>query len=280
MKVNRRLSLALVATVIIGGGVWFLLIRGKSPDMAGMEAGHHSDYMLMLNTGTKYKVGSPNILKFMIHDKEGKVVRDFETSHTKIMHFIVVRKDLANFQHLHPDFDKESGIFTLTNLRFETDGPYLLFADFTPSGATAKEHEHHAGMAMGQTLDVSVVAGDESKYSPEPLGGNRTSDKIGSYLFNVTSKGSDLERTLEFAISENGKPVKDLQPYLGALGHVVILSEGDLLYVHAHPDESAPTQAGTVSFKVHFPRPGKYKIFAQFQHRGKVLTATFIEEAR
>lgn len=281
MKGNRKLLLAVVAILTIGAGVGFLMTRSKSPDMAVMDEGeNHSDYMLMLNTGTKYKVGAPNKLKFMIHDKEGKVVRDFATMHTKIMHFIIVRKDLANFQHLHPDFDKDSGEFRLTDLKFETDGPYRLFADFTPSGGMAKAHEHHAGMEMGQTLGVFVVAGDETRYQPEILGENRTTDKSGSYMFSLNSSGSDLERTLVFTISENGKPVKDLQPYLGALGHAVVLSEGDLLYVHAHPDESATREPGTVSFSVHFPRAGKYKIFAQFQHKGKVLTSSFVMEVK
>ena len=281
MKGNKKLLLGVAAILTIGVGVWFLLTRSKSPDMADMDHGaDHSDYMLMLNTGTKYKVSQPNTLKFMVHDKVGKVVRDFEIMHTKIMHFIVVRKDLANFQHLHPDFDKESGVFSLPAIKFETDGEYRLFADFTPSGGMAQGHEHHAGMAMGQTLGVSVVAGNESKYRPEPIGDMRTTDRRENYLFNLENTGSGLERALRFTISENGKPAKDLQPYLGALGHIVVLSEGDLLYVHAHPDESAANAPGAVSFEVHFPRAGKYKIFGQFQHRGRVLTASFVTEVK
>ncbi|MBL8019385.1 MAG: hypothetical protein JNM27_06950 [Leptospirales bacterium] len=280
MKGNKRLFATAVAILIIAVAAWFLLTRGKSPDMADMDGQGHSDYMLMLNTGTKYKVGQPNTLEFMIHDKNGKVVRDFETMHTRIMHFIIVRKDLANFQHLHPSFDKESGVFTLTGLQFETDGEYRLFADFTPSGGMAQGHEHHQEMSKGQTLGVSVVAGDANKYRPESIGYSRMSDSRENYSFALQSKGSELERVLRFTVSESGKPVKDLQPYLGALGHVVVLSEGDLMYVHAHPDESVGNETGSVSFEVHFPRPAKYKIFAQFQHKGKILTSSFVLETK
>ena len=55
--------------------------------------------------------------------------------HEKIMHFIVIRKDLANFQHVHPDFNSSTGEFTLSNLTLPSDGEYRLFADFTPTAS-------------------------------------------------------------------------------------------------------------------------------------------------
>ena len=69
----------------------------------------------------------------------------------------------------------------------------------------------------------------------------------------------------------------DLEPYLGALGHSVILREGTLDFIHAHPvEEVTAKQNGTVSFIVDFPEVGKYKVFTQFQRGGKVITTNFV----
>ena len=41
---------------------------------------------------------------------------------------------------------------------------------------------------------------------------------------------------LTLKVTKDGKPVTDLQPYLGAYGHLVALRAGDLAYLHVHPD--------------------------------------------
>ncbi len=46
--------------------------------------------------------GEPFALAFRIVDRDGQTVRDFDVEHTKRMHFIVVRRDMTGFQHLHP----------------------------------------------------------------------------------------------------------------------------------------------------------------------------------
>jgi hypothetical protein len=95
---------------------------------------------------------------------------------------------------------------------------------------------------------------------------------------------SDIDRPgpglqmLTIAISKDGRPVTDLEDYLGALGHAVILHEGDLRYTHVHPMPLPPgrPQTGEVMFHVSFPEPGLYRGFFQFQHHGIVNTAAFV----
>jgi len=70
--------------------------------------------------------------------------------------------------------------------------------------------------------------------------------------------------------------VTDLQPYLGALGHLVALREGDLSYRHAHPAPAGST--GEISFENVALEPGTYRLFLQFRHGGRVHTATFTRE--
>jgi cation transport ATPase len=74
---------------------------------------------------------------------------------------------------------------------------------------------------------------------------------------------------LQFVVHHDGRPVDDLQEYLGALGHLVALRDGDLAYLHVHPD------ADSLSFDAEFPTPGTYRLFLQFRHGGEVRTAAF-----
>jgi hypothetical protein len=74
-------------------------------------------------------------------------------------------------------------------------------------------------------------------------------------------------------------PVTDLQPYLGAYGHLVALREGDLAYLHVHP-EGAPGDGATpagprVEFAAEVPSAGTYRLFLDFRHAGVVRTAEF-----
>jgi hypothetical protein len=71
--------------------------------------------------------------------------------------------------------------------------------------------------------------------------------------------------------------VRDIEPYLGARGHLVALREGDLAYLHVHP-ESKATQGSDIRFGVEYPSRGRYRLFVQFKLDGKVHTAAFTRE--
>jgi hypothetical protein len=73
--------------------------------------------------------------------------------------------------------------------------------------------------------------------------------------------------------------VTDLQPYLAAYGHLVALRQGDLAYLHVHP-EGVPgdgkTPAGPeIAFVAEVPSAGGYRLFLDLQHDGVVRTAEF-----
>ena len=84
---------------------------------------------------------------------------------------------------------------------------------------------------------------------------------------------------LTVSVSRDGRPVTDLQPYLGAYGHLVALREGDLAYLHVHPDGEpgdGRTAAGPeVAFHVEAPSDGAYRLFLDFRHGDEVRTAEF-----
>ena len=69
----------------------------------------------------------------------------------------------------------------------------------------------------------------------------------------------------------------DLEPYLGALGHLVALREGDLAFLHVHP-EAEEGSGPRVAFRAVFPSAGRYRLFLQFAHANGVHTAAFTVE--
>lgn len=87
--------------------------------------------------------------------------------------------------------------------------------------------------------------------------------------------GAASELTL--SVSKDGKPVTDLEPYLGAYGHLVALRSGDLAYLHVHPHDGRP--GPEVSFTATAPSTGTYRLFLDFKHDGEVRTAAFTVHA-
>jgi hypothetical protein len=83
---------------------------------------------------------------------------------------------------------------------------------------------------------------------------------------------------ITFSISDNsGRPINNLEPLMAAGGHSVIISSDLKEFLHVHPTEGVETNwrgGPNVSFKTSFPKPGLYKAWGQFQHQGRVITAT------
>jgi len=85
------------------------------------------------------------------------------------------------------------------------------------------------------------------------------------------------ESTLHFTVTKGGRPV-EVEPYLGAGGHLVALRECDLAFLHVHPVEHA--NGDSIAFMATFPSEGRYRLFLQFRVGGRVQTVAFTEEVR
>ena len=100
----------------------------------------------------------------------------------------------------------------------------------------------------------------------------------------VTLKSEDFVAgkyaCLTFSVKDGktGAPVTDLEPYLGAPAHMLIVRADLTDAVHAHPEELA-TGGPTVSFHPLVPAPGDYRVWVQFQRAGKVITVPFAVRA-
>ena len=65
---------------------------------------------------------------------DGAPVTTYEVEHEKRLHLIVVRRDGTGFQHVHPELDVPTGVWTTeVDLR---PGDWRVLADFVPAAPT------------------------------------------------------------------------------------------------------------------------------------------------
>ena len=197
--------------------------------------------------------GRSERVAFRIVDDRGATVRDFDVEHEKRMHLIVARRDLTGFQHLHPE-QTSDGTWA-AEVTLGDAGSYRLFADFVRRGEN---------YTLASDLRVDGAADLRPLPRPGP-----TSVSDGGYDVRLSREGSDLS----FTITRDGERI-ETEPYLGAGGHLVALREGDMAFLHVHPKDEG------VAFETRFPSAGRYRLFLQFKHDGRVQTVAFTQEVR
>ncbi len=160
---------------------------------------------------------------------------------------------------MHPRLGKR-GTWTVP-LTLDDAGSYRVFADFK-----------HDGEARTLATDLGVDG--EADYRPLPAPTTRASTGDGYEVsLDAGALRAGREAELRFTVSQGGKPVRT-EEYLGAGGHLVALREGDLAYLHVHPEEHGEA----VGFMTEFPSEGRYRLYLQFKHQGRVHTAEFTQE--
>lgn len=195
----------------------------------------------LVHERASFDAGRAEPYVFRIVGPDGAAVRDFEVEHERRLHLVVVnRAPTGEFLHLHP-VQRPDGAWSVP-LRLPVGGSYRVFADFTTGGER-------------RTLGVDVFA----RGAAAPAG-----DRAARFDVRLRRE----HERLSFDVTRNGTPV-EVQPYLGAGGHLVVLREGDLAYIHAHAEEDE------LAFDVPFPSPGRYRLYLQFQVDGRVETARF-----
>ena len=113
----------------------------------------------------------------------------------------------------------------------------------------------------------------ESQSATQEAGGLRLTLRTDAAL-RAGGGGSVLR--FDVTDAETGKPASDLQPYLGAMAHFVLVSEDTRSLLHAHPLEAVSAGVSTVSAHTTFPAAGLYKVWVQLQRRGQVVTVPYV----
>ncbi|MEV6430537.1 hypothetical protein [Nocardia sp. NPDC051463] len=203
--------------------------------------------------------------RFRIVGPDGLAVTEYTSIHDRELHLIVAQRELTGFWHVHPERAAD-GTWSV-RLNLPAAGAYRVFTDIAPR-------------ALGRTITLGAdlaVAGD---YAPQP-----TPEAARTYAVDGYEVALDGElvpgagRLLTLTVRKNGEPVTDLQPYLAAFGHLVVLRAGDLAYVHVHPNgepgDGVTAPGPEITFHTVVPGPGTYRLFLDFKHADTVRTAAF-----
>lgn len=235
--------------------------------------------------------GTPAVLSFTIKNRSGAIIKDLQIVHEKPIHLLIVSKDLAEFYHVHPE-QSADGSYQVTHT-FPNGGNYKLYADFTPRESKQVVEQIEVRVAGTERAQNALAPDAKLEKTVDNL---RVSMKPDGEL----RAGAELMLNFKMFDAASGKPATDLQNYLGELAHFVIISEDMKDFVHAHPmsaeahnaggghhddknskphshkSETAAKSASEVAAHVAFPRPGLYKIWAQFQRGGRVIDVPFV----
>jgi hypothetical protein len=289
MSVTVKLVGFLVALAVIFGGA-VGIGRAVGPinstpaadhgDMEGMEGMEGMDMpepgaipkgLMVSQDGYSFRLSQTTVspgtavpVSFTIEGPDGNPVTEYDVEHEEDLHLIAVRRDFSGFQHVHPELASDGTWTTTLDL---TPGAWRVFADFKATGGEA--------LTLGNDLSVP---GDLQP--AEPPSADSTTATVDDYT--VTLEGdltAGAEAKLTLSVTRDGEPVTDLEPYLGAYGHLVALRAGDLAYLHVHPEGTpgdGETEPGPdVVFFANVPSPDRYHLFLDFKHEGVVRTAAF-----
>lgn len=214
------------------------------------------------------RAGQKSRLRFAVRDPHsGRVVRRFATVHERVFHLFILSDDHRYFAHVHPELKADGRLEV--DVEFPRAGAYRLIADFAPEGGTPQ--------FMQRALVTAGYSG--SLIARGTLDLDLSTKTIGNSSVGVTMPDpvAGREQLITFDVHDalTSAPAQ-LEPYLGATGHLLVVSADLNIAFHSHPVDGLSTLTGpTVVFQVLFPRAGNYKLWAQFQRGGQVITAPF-----
>jgi methionine-rich copper-binding protein CopC len=232
--------------------------------------------------------GLPTALEFSIRTNEGAVPR-LVAQHERLVHVIIISKDMTEFFHVHPDDLSALTTENVSNATFSVPftfpkaGKYLIGIDYA-SGLSSRNSQ--------MQVEIGGVPQQEMEASIYPL---RTSHEGYELTLQPGFPVVGQPATLVWRIEKDGEDVLDLEPYLAAAMHVAVIKDDFSEFVHAHGEvhlPGAPVPAASPTgvhnhapppprfgplIEAHpvFPSAGVYTIFAQFKHRGEVISVPF-----
>ncbi|WP_330184943.1 hypothetical protein OHB26_15960 [Nocardia sp. NBC_01503] len=278
---NDRLKFAAFGgglVVLFGAALGIGALVGDPTESASGTTSAHSEHQTeaapgLANSEQGYAltdVTAPTVanqqgaLRFRITGPQGTVTK-YNTLHEQNLHLIVVRSDASQFRHVHPALTAD-GTWSI-DWNWAEPGNYRVFTDFSPAGGPGE-------LTLSRTVQVDGNA------VTKPLPPVSKTAQVDGYQVTLTGDLSTAGSELKFDVTRDGKPVTDLQPYLGAYAHLVALRASDLAYLHVHPEgEVGKTAPGPeVAFHAQAPSDGVYRLYLDFRHGGKVHTAEFTDE--
>ncbi|MEE2670336.1 MAG: hypothetical protein VYA54_01400 [Bdellovibrionota bacterium] len=245
--------------------------------------------MLMPNKPTTVEV-------WFTDSQSGEVIKDYKEMHGKLMHMVLIKKDLSVFKHIHPYFEPVTGRFAITlnmplsdpdNFHLKDaltePGMYMLMADVEPHGYGMRM-AHKMIMAHGnqvvKPLEIDPAVGNKSIKTFSQYGNDY---KLELEQWNTPGCSGHLVEFMTTLYEKNNQgvfePATDIEPWLGAGAHSVWVSENMMGHHHqmhyAHMHSKIPEEGSSHFFNFHdlkIMKPGLQKIWIQIKQKGNVLT--------
>jgi len=207
---------------------------------------------------TALPAGFAGELAFSILDDTGAAVTDFDVTHEKPMHLLLVNHALTEYHHLHPQMDAD-GTWTV-DVAFASDGFFRMVADFKSGGTPV-------------ALGTDLVVGSAPMRMADISADERTAVS-GPYTAVLSGDTAhEAARPLKVTFTRDGAPVTTVNPYLGANAHMVGFAASDLGFVHLHPNDGFT--GGVMTFTAPPLEHGYYKFFLQADFDGELRLFEF-----
>ncbi|HET7226983.1 MAG TPA: cupredoxin domain-containing protein [Candidatus Eisenbacteria bacterium] len=271
----------------IVGALALASVCGRAARIAGAGDAPARDHASLATLPSRPIARVPAELTFAVTDTSGRRVRFLQLVHERPMHVIVVSRDLAEFAHIHPEPTLDDR-YAVTHT-FAHGGRYRVFADYTPPGSGT--------LVDAFDVDVAGPARDEIPPAADAVL-ERSVDSLTMSLAFERPPVAGEDVRWRVSLRGGGRPVTDLQLYLGALAHVMVVSADLHTFIHAHPQELGDVVDTTRGAHVHdpaqlaralrgpspatlhvvtsFPHAGLYGLWVQVQRHGRVITAPFV----
>ncbi len=206
------------------------------------------------------EAGKEANLQFRI--KKGNHLVSVETRHEKKVHLLIVNEDLSWFDHVHPT-EQADGTYVV-NETLPYNGKHLLYLDFKP--------EDSAGEV--QRLEVNIPGGVDAGIK---LADSKLVSEVDGYkvtLLNGNDFKANRSQPLTISVEKEGKIVNedDIQNYLGAPAHIVMIGKKNKNFLHIH---SIWDNRFSLYAETFIKEPDTYRIWVQFQTSNVVHTADF-----
>jgi hypothetical protein len=273
--IGRRLAavaaLALVATGCGGGGG-----SPAPPTIAPAK-----QYVLEWQGPSRIAEPGRTTLHFAVRTPDGRILTRFRRGrgpHTGV-HLIVVRDDLSTIVHKHPPIPVSGRLALRVDL--PRAGRYHVLVDVYPANGSLRNFQ--------LTHDLQVGTGDARSalpaYTPVVHAGGLTFRVAKLPGLRLAEPASMIVNVTDSA----GKPVA-FTPFYGALAHAIFFRAGSLDYFHSHICGNDPactssfgtpataghsTKPGRMELGVLLPAAGRWRLFLQVFHAGKLITAPF-----